>query len=236
MCPAIYDYNWVQNLTSPQGVEQQFGTQFHDSTKVFFDRVVDQELEKCKDAREAFDYFLHTFKFEHPVVGKWFQNFLIFEANRWGYLKVAAKEPLKFWRPVAYEMSLLSKPVGFMMHVDRIDRLSDGNLINIEYKAEKYINMSSLRGELNFYNYGINASGKYTEQVTMIGYYNPLLHRQFSEQLKPRSVQYMLRQVTLCRRGIASGVFTPRPQRFCRYCSHNFRCLARGVFDADFIA
>ena len=239
LCPKLFDYVWIQKLPSAPGVEQQFGSMFHDGARRFMEAMKDDNgamLHGVKTWQEALSIFKGSLAFEHPVVGKWMANFFEFEAKRWQWLAERAAEPFKYWSPVAIEEEVLSKKKGYLMHIDRIDRLSDNNLIGIDYKTNKRMNPSDVRGELNFYCEGINTSGRFTERCTMVACYNPQVNRVFVEPFKPRSLAYVERIIHQCRLNILSGDFRPRPQRYCRYCSFNTKCLEAGVFDEEFVA
>jgi len=235
-CPKKYEYHWVLNIPEAEAIEPHFGKMFHYDAKTFFETVDVQKLMMCESSKQAYDYFITLQKTFHPVVSKWLDNFFRFEAGRWEALRQIASNPLRWWMPVATELELLAPKRDMEMHIDRIDRLSDNNLINIEYKTEKRFGLSELRHEGAFYNIGINASQKFSERCTLFGCYNPQLDRHFSEPMTVRLTNFINRLLLQFDNAVKLGDFPPRPSYFCRYCSYAQRCLDAGVFDESFVA
>jgi hypothetical protein len=223
----MYKYTWIDKIPSFEGVEQHFGRIFHYDAKVFHVEVDTTRLMKCQTAKEAYEYFT-TFNSHRPVVEKWLDNFFRFEAKRWEAIRNLSPEPLKLWAPVACELELKAPEVE--MHIDRIDRLTDGNLINLEYKTNKSWQVSDLRAELGFYNIYIGLAKHFEKPCTHYGCYNPQLNRHFAEPMTTRLRNRVLRIVAQFRLALKLNEFSPRPGFFCRYCSYVQRCLDNGVF------
>lgn len=231
ICPRLYESIWILNMPSQPGVEQQFGTMFHRFTAKFFSAVDYEKLQQCKTANETYDLFTSMLNSYPNVIWSWIDNFLRFEANRWEFIRGKAQDPLYWWKPVALELELQVPSIGLVHHVDRIDRVSTGTLINIEYKTDKWWYISKLRWELAFYNIGINASKHFDVPCTHIGAFNPQLNRWFSEICTIRLRNATYRLIRQFRRSIETGDFPPRPSQFCRYCVALQRCIDDGIFN-----
>ena len=231
LCPRLYESVWLLKLPVQPGVEQQYGQMFHKSAKVFFDKLDYEALEKCQTAKEAYQLFSRMVSPKEivPVLGPWLDNFFQFEARRWEIIVNKAHDPLYWWTPVATEQFLIVQDREY--HIDRIDRLSNGNLLNIEYKTDKWMGKSLLRLELTWYNIGVNDCGKFERPCTHIGSFNPQLNQWFYEPVLRRHIQAVNRLVAQFRLARKLNEFPPRPSHFCRYCPVLSRCLADGIFN-----
>jgi hypothetical protein len=228
-CPKMYEDFWIKDIRAPSTVEQEFGIGFHSQACRFFKELDYDQLTKCKTKEAAYDLFV-DFLPEQPVVREWMQTFLWFEATLW-----ERQLDLKIWKPIATELELESDKLGFWMHIDRIDRMQSGYLIDIDYKTGKYMNLADLRFELTYYAMGINSTDFSSSLVTYGGCYNPTLKQSFVEEIKPRTVARVMKTVAKFRQANKKGVFPPKPQFLCRYCQGLEDCIEKDYFSVEFL-
>lgn len=198
---------------------------FHEEARRFFEILDYEALRKCPTAREAYRLF-EKLPLNHPAIKPLLANFFTFEASRWEYVREKAKDPIFWWKPVACELELSVGDVE--LHVDRIDRISTGTLINLEYKTGVLWNISDLRWETTFYNIYINESKRFEEPCTHIGAYNPRLQKWFEEQCSQRLIKRTKRLIEEFRN---AQTFPPRQSNFCYICPASTRCLEEGIFN-----
>lgn len=234
-CPLLYEYIWIEKIPSPPSVEQQFGTRFHQQAARFFKELDYDKLLTCKtkdDANILFAEFLP----EQPVVREWMTNFIWFEACRWEEIVKLTGGKLDYWKPIVVEKELEAPAVGFLMHIDRIDRMISRFFINIDYKTNKYMKLADLRFELTFYNIGINSTNLLDHPCTWIGCYNPSLNQVFAEEVKTRTINRVMKTVRKFKQSKAEGIYPPKPSFLCRYCVALDRCLSADIFTAEFLS
>jgi hypothetical protein len=225
LCPKLYEYVWEQKHESGSSAEGDFGSMFHSGGEQFFMEVNQNKLLQCKTAVEALKVF-EPFSIDHPVVGPWFENFKAFEANRWkGCIDAHKDRALQFWLPVVVELELFSPLCGTEMHIDRINRYTDHELMNVEYKTEKMWLVSKLREELAFYNIGINTSKMFSDPCQYIAVFNPQLNKAFMERITTRLLKRLLTNLVACKESIRDKAFHHKPSYFCRYCPRLQICL-----------
>ena len=225
ICPRFYEQRWLLNLPRKNGVEAQYGRDFHKRAKEFFDEVDIKILPYCATAQKAFLGPFTNFQPSRGVIAEWMKNFLWWEANEWVRLfnQMDAETALFYWQPLATEWHYESN--GEEYHVDRIDRLPfKQQLINIEYKTSKWMMKSKLRLELTWYNMGVDYSKKFDLPCTYIGYFNPQLDVAWSEPVKRYMIERVDKLVKDFRLAHKHNQFPCDKSNFCRYCDYFESC------------
>lgn len=224
ICPRLYEQQWIKKRPQVNGVEMQYGRDFHSRAVEFFKEVDYEKLITCVRAPTAF-WLFKPFVPSKGVVAEWVANFLWWEANEWIRLlrQLGPQEAMFFWKPLALEWFYEDNDGEY--HVDRIDRLPNvRSLINIEYKTSKWFFKAKLRRELTWYNLGINRSKRFEWPCDFIGYFNPQLIKSFSERVPKWQEHRVQKFVTAFLLANSRGHFPCEVSRFCRYCSYILDC------------
>jgi len=226
ICPRMYKCRWLLNLPMVNGVEMQYGRDFHRRAKEFFDEVDTKTLIHCDKAIHAYNMCFESFTPRRSsVMREWMNNFLWWEAKEWMRLLglVGSEEAIKYWKPLETELKFETDDATYT--VDRIDVLPlTKKLINIEYKSGKWFFKKKLVEELTFYNIGINESGRFKVPCTHIGYYNPQLDKAFAEFAVKPVKEFVRGSVKEFFTAHESSLFPCRISNFCRYCSYLIGC------------
>jgi len=220
-CPLMYKAIWVDGMRSPAGVEQQFGTMFHDSAAKLFKEL---NYERLKSGEELINVAREQqlLPGEPEFLADWMLRLILWEGKRLFQFKDVDR-----WKPLFLEQEFRGN--GFLCHVDRID-LSETNALRIvEYKTNKSFRRSPMREELTFYLVAINAIKPIPEKrATDIAIFNPQLDMWYIETIPDRYINMVARRIQQVR---MSEVFPARPSLFCRYCVRLQKCLDEEVFD-----
>lgn len=223
ICPRLYEQRFLKNRPMRNSVEMQYGRDFHSRAKEFFDEIDTGTLIHCNNAVHAFNLFKFFIPRRSSVIREWMRHFLWWEAKQWEKLfGDFGKEAITYWKPLATELHI--EVDGSTYHVDRIDRLPIGSLINIEYKTSKVLMKSKLRLELTWYNIGVNLSKKFNLPCKYIGYYNPQLDKFFSEPVKGYVKEDLKRLIEHFHLAHKENLFPCDKSDFCRYCSYLDDC------------
>jgi len=225
-CPKRYELLWIKKIPAKPTVSMQIGTYFHDFASKFFDKLDYDVLRKKTTWQDVIVYF-GKFMPRHPILRPLVRNFFEFEARRWLKIVMLFDDPVRYFKPVDTERYFQADIDGIFLEgtVDRIDRLSDESLVNIEYKVANRLVLPDIRLELAFYNILINESKTYDQPVTHIGYYNPKINSWFSEKVSQKLLQTARRRILQFKRANELGIFEKRPGMRCFFCPVADECL-----------
>ena len=118
------------------------------------------------------------------------------------------------------------------MHIDRINRYDEHELMNVEYKTEKGWYVAQLREECAFYNIGINTSNMFSDPCQWIAVFNAQLNKAWMERITTRLLRRLLKLLTACKESIRDKNFRYKPSYFCRYCPRLGICVEENFGDA----
>jgi len=223
VCPKMYELLFIKKVPVKRTVALTVGALFHEYAKHFFDMIDYDKLLQYTDVSDpklydkVVEYFAETLP-AHPLLRPLALNFIKFEAKQWVELIKLYEDPLPYFVPVAREEHLISEELKLEGTIDRIDRLSTGNYIIIEYKTGHYWSVRDLRRELAFYVILASSTNRFDRPITHIGCFNPRLNKWFAEPVHQKLLQATRRRILQLRKANELGIFERRPGRRCYFC------------------
>ena len=179
------DVNWeVEALAK--------GQIFHHTAEDFWSTMCKVE-DIVGDEDDIRDYFISLMPKTHVSdLRKWFRWYAKYESER--FIKMREEGKLEYFKPFMMEEAIEAEIEGLIRtgHFDRIDRVSENELIIVEYKTgfsydpSKEYAMSNVRSEVQWYRSIIEKLDKF-EKYTVVGWkmINPTVERVVGGKFSP---------------------------------------------------
>jgi len=222
-CPKKYELMFVKKVPFVGTFVMHIGRLFHEYARDFFAKLDYDRLVTLNDVTDRMlqdkvkSLMLESVPTQ-PIVRELCHNFVDFEASRWIKLVMMYEEPLEYYKPVAIELYVSAPSEGIEGTVDRIDRLSTQNYVNIEYKTTSKLRNYDVRKELAFYNIMLNSAKVLDRPITHIGYYNPRINKWFCEPMTRRLMQNTRRKILQFKQALELQNFPKNEGFYCAFC------------------
>jgi len=221
-CPKLFKYLYVDGRPLEPSREVLIGRTFHKCAFELFERAQWERMEEMRTLEEVSRYLESLVQVDDPELKQYWRNFCRFEAAHYGRVKrlLLGQE---FWFPVAKELRIELDDF-FTKGIDRIDKMSDGTLMVIEYKCSEEMHVPTIRLETTFYALLLDWWGK-MKPVTYIGCINPKLDQFWMEPVKRQTMVRLAHIVGKIKNAMETQQYPKNVTGRCRYCTFAQECL-----------
>jgi hypothetical protein len=223
VCPARYKAVWVDKVTSGPNEAAHVGTMFHDWASDFFDFVDKTHMEEMKTEADLTEYLVAatTDPRGHPLLLTCCYNFIDFEVKHLMMLRKlfeGDKEKVWFyWVP--YEVERYFETDEFEGTIDRVDNLTDGNLLIWEYKTTRAPHPTEHRRDVSWYADIANKKNLFDgKRVTMGGVMWVQVPQFWTFEISDRTIAAINKRIADMNKCHKEGYFPFIVTPLCPYC------------------
>jgi len=208
------------------------GTAFHKGCDKFFNGF---DVNYCKDlnSKQIGEYMSHHIQETNDdEINTWFSFFLEYEQRRFEQLREENK--LQYYLPAAKELEI-SMPdlIDRTGHVDRIDQISEDELMIVEYKTGKSYDMdkpdrvTSMNAEIGFYVTILQGINKFPKQkIIKWCVINPTLEKVWINSISKVTLTSVDKNYkSLVEKLVNKEPFEKNINDLCMYCPYFNQCL-----------
>ena len=202
-CPYKWKKVYINKIRSKPSLAQQRGIDIHSKIEKFY---------------------------RDPKPDKDLKNFIKFELQRVKNMIKEKKFDKKYFYPIFQELKMQNEEIGLKGICDAVFiNPKDDKLIVIDWKTGKYYpkDFDKYRFELAVYAELLKHSDKTDEVPAYWGIYFSDADKLFFEKIDQKYIDKMYETVEEARKGMESGDYFPKKNKWCWFCQFKRECRVR---------
>jgi len=210
------------------GVAMEQGSRFHTTCEIMYEKIDFGLMHRLGEQRGEIEKYLRDLMGidPEPYVNDLYDNFAIYEADRWIKCKKAkALNADLYFKPVLSEVEVVNEEKSIRGMIDWIFRSFDDEYIIGEIKTGKEYEVSEIRKELCFLTLLVQNMNILDKEPKYIMCYYPRTNWILFEKPKRQSFDAIWRMYNKGQTGLANQDFHKNIGILCGWCPYSDACL-----------